>query len=42
MHMHADPFVEECGQEFHSRSLATALLEGAVQRMDSALKTRGG
>ena len=42
MRMHAHPFVEEGRHAPHGRNLATALLEGAVQVMDSALKARGG
>ena len=42
MRMHAHPFVEEGRHAPHDRNLATALLEGAVQVMDSTLKAHGG
>ena len=42
MRMHALPFAEERRREFHGLNSAAALLEGAVQVMDSALKARGG
>ena len=42
MRMHALPFAEERRKECHGLNSAAALLEGAVQVMDSALKARGG
>ena len=40
--MHALPFAEERRKEFHGLNSAAALLEGAVQVMDSTLKAHGG
>ena len=42
MHMPPSPFPEDGRGKLHGRNLAAALLEGAVQGMDSALKARGG
>ena len=42
MRMHALPFAEERRREFHGLNSAAALLEGAVQVMDSTLKAHGG
>ena len=42
MHMHADPFAEDGRRKLHGQNLAAALLEGAFQRMESALSELGG
>ena len=42
MHMHADPFAEDGRGKLHGQNLAAALLDGAVQRMNSALREPGG
>ena len=42
MHMPADPFAEDGMRKLHGQNLAAALLEGAFQRIGSALKKRGG
>ena len=42
MHMHADPFAEDGRRKLHGQNLAAALLEGAFQRMESALREPGG
>ena len=42
MHMHADPFAEDGRGKLHGQNLAAALLEGAFQRMESALREPGG
>ena len=42
MHMPPFPFPEDGRGKLHGRNLAAALLEGAVQEMDSALKNRSG
>ena len=42
MRMHAQPFAEDGRRKLHGQNLAAALLEGAFQRIGSALKKRGG
>ena len=42
MHMPPFPFPEDGRGKLHGRNLAAALLEGAAQEMNSALKKRGG
>ena len=42
MRMHAQPFAEDGRRKLHGQNLAAALLEGAFQRMESALREPGG
>ena len=42
MHMHADPFAEDGRRKLHGQNFAAALLEGAFQRMESALREPSG